>query len=336
MLDNLAMKPAYKITVNGSDITALVADRLVSLTITDQAGVNSDRVEVVLDDRDERLSIPPARATMDVEIGYAGQLVPKGSFTIEDIEVSGPLRTMTLRGTAIGASKGAGASREKSWHDTTLGDIAKSIASRHGWAAAINAELAAVKIDHADQHENDLQFLSRLAAENGAVAKVSAKRLVVAAHGEGKRVSGKPMPSITITAKDVADWSMTLAARGDYTGVKAHHHDPVTGQRGTEIEGEDGVNAHSLPHAFASVDAAKSAAKARMQSLKRGKSSLQISTMPGNPALTAESLAQLTGFRAGVDGTWLVNVVTHKLTDSGYTCNIQCETPGTSKGSGTA
>ena len=125
------MQPAFKITVNGSDITAKVADRLVQLAVTDEAGVNSDRFELRIDDRDQRLGIPPTRATVSVQIGYAGgTLVDKGTFVIEDIELTGPDRTMTLRGTSVGASRGSGASRIVAWHDTTIGKIAASIAKR--------------------------------------------------------------------------------------------------------------------------------------------------------------------------------------------------------------
>lgn len=321
------MKPAYKISVNGSDITSLIADRLLSLTVNDEAGVNSDRVEIELDDRDERINIPPPKATMTVEMGYTTGMVSRGEFTIEEVELSGPVRTMTLRGTAIGASKGAGASRETSWHDTTLGNIATSIAKRHRWKPAIAQDLAAIKIEHADQNENDLQFLSRLAAENGAVVKVAAGRLVMARHGEGKRVSGNDMPTVTLQARDVSEWSMTIAERGDYTGVKAMYHDPVAGQRGESIAGSDDVNTHTLPQTYATQASASRAAQSKFKALKRGKSSLSITSMPGVPTLAAETRANMQGFRKGVDGIWTIIKVSHRISNSGYTCSLDCETP---------
>lgn len=338
------MRPAFKITVNGSDITDKVADRLLALTITDEAGVNSDRVELVLDDRDERLEIPPMRATMDVQLGYVDQLVPKGAYTIEEVQLTGPERRMTLRGTAVGASKGAGAAREASWDDTTIGDIARSIAARHGWAPAINQEIGAIQIKHADQHENDMQFLSRLAAENGAVVKVAGgsadlthfkegvtMKLIVAPHAEAKTATGKYMPTIDIAARDIQDWTWSSAERGDYSGVKAMWHDQKTGQRGSAINGGDDVNTHSLPHTYATKAAAERAAAAKMKALKRGKAKLSIDAMPGNPLLAAECKANITGFRKGIDGPWTVIRAQHRLTDSGYTCALECETPETGK-----
>lgn len=338
------MRPVFKITVNGSDITSKISDRLLSLTLTDEAGVNSDRIELVLDDRDERLEIPPMRATMDVQLGYSDRLVPKGAYTIEEVQITGAERRMTLRGTAVGASKGAGASREASWDDTTIGDIARSIAARHGWAPAINQEIGAIKIQHADQHENDMMFLSRLAAENGAVAKVAGgsadlthfkegvtMKLIVAPHAEAKTATGKYMPTIDIVAQDVSSWAWTSAERGDYSGVKAMWHDQKSGQRGSAIVGADDVNTHSLPHTYATHAAAERAAQAKMKALKRGKAKLDIDTMPGNPMLAAECRANVSGFRKGIDGVWTVIRAQHRLTDSGYTCALECETPETGK-----
>lgn len=321
------MKPAYRITVSDKDITGLVADRLLSLTLTDEAGVTSDRLELVLDDRDQKLAVPATRATIQVSIGYTTNLVDKGKYVVEEVELQGPERKMTIRANATGASKGAGAAKERSWDDTTLGKIARSIASKHGWKAAISPDLDSIKIEHIDQHENDLQFLVRLAADNGAVAKVADQRLVIAPHAEGKSVSGKSLPRIAIDASEATEWSWQTAARGDYKGVKATYHDTKGATRGEAVAGEDTDNTHTLPHTYTSKGAAQRAAKSKLDALKRAKDKFTITSMPGNPLIQAESRLVATGFRAGVDGEWNVNKVTHTLTDTQYTCSVDCDKP---------
>lgn len=196
---------------------------------------------------------------------------------------------------------------------------------------AVSKELADIKIDHADQHENDLQFLSRLAAENDAVVKVADGHLIVNPHASNKRVSGAELPTITLDASDVTDWSMTLAERGSYDGVKATYHDLKAGERGEIIDGEDTNNTTTLPHTYSSKAAATRASKSRRNALKRHKSTVGIYNMPGQPGLRAETKVLLSGFRQGVDGEWIVIRVAHRITDSGYTCSIDCETPHTSK-----
>lgn len=322
------MKPVFKLTANGADITTAMADRLLELAVTDEAGVNSDRLEIKLDDRDGRIKIPSTRAEISVAIGYAGGvLVDKGTFVIEDIELSGPDRTMTLRGTSVGASRGSGASRETSWHDTTFGDIAKSISKRHGWKLAINKELSDVEIAHEDQHENDMQFLSRLAAENDALVKVADGRLIINPHASGKRVSGGDIPVVDVLAGDTTEWTCTLIERGNYAGVKATYHDLKAGDRGEVVDGEDTTNTHTLTHTYKNKETALKAAKARARALKRNRATFTISSMPGDPRLRAEVKLDAQGFRSGVDGEWLVNRVVHRIASGGYTCSVDCETP---------
>lgn len=321
------MRPAFRVTVNGSNITDLIADRLVELSVTDEAGVKSDRVDLTIDDRDQRLAIPSTKAKISVAIGYADRLVDKGAFVVEEVELEGPLRRMTIRANAAGASRGAGAAKRKGWHDTTLGSIAETIADDRGWELAISDELWEIEIPHVDQTENDLQFLTRLAAQNGAVAKVADDRLVIAKHAGGKSVSGKKLPRIAVTAGEGTTWVMTLAERGGYKGVKATWYDMDSGDEGEEVNGEDGDNTHTLPHTYATKDEAARAAKSKRDALNRGKYSLSV-TMPGDPRISAECEVDLSGFRVGVDGVWVINSVTHSITDRGYSCSFRCEKPG--------
>lgn len=321
------MKPAFRITVAGTDITQKVADRLISLTVKDDAGVKSDRVEITLDDRDQAIAIPPMRAVISVAIGYTDRLVDKGQYTVEEVEIEGPERRMVIRGNATGASKGAGAAKQRSWHETTLGDIARSIAGKHGWEANISPELDSIPIDHIDQHENDLQFLVRLALDNGAGAKVTHNRLVIAPTGEGKTVSGKSLPVIGLSASETAEWNMTLTKRGDYSGVKATYHDLKTGEEGEAIAGKDDDNTHELTNSYPDKASAERAAKSKKDSLQRGKAKFEISKMIGIPEMTAEVRVNATGFRAGVDGIWNLVSVTHKISDGGYSCSASLETP---------
>lgn len=324
------MRPAFKITFNQTNITSLVADRLISLTVEDSAGVKSDRCELVLDDRDQRLDIPSTKTKLSVEIGYTDKLVKKGDYIIEEVEIEGPERRMRIRANATGASKGSGAAKSKSWDDITLGGIARAIASKHGWSPAISAELDNIKYTHVDQTQSDLEFITLLASDNGGVAKIAHNKLVIAPHSFGNTVTGKKLPRIAIDASQVTEWSMTFKERGNFSGCKAEYHDLDTGERGEELEGEDDENTTRLPFSYPTRDAAKRAAKSRHHSYKRGKAPLTISSMPGNPLIEAETVVVATGFRRGVDGEWTVNSVRHRITDSGYTCSLECEIPNSS------
>lgn len=56
------MRPDFQILADGKDTTATFRDRLISLRITDKAGLESDAVEVTLDDRDGAIDCRPQQA----------------------------------------------------------------------------------------------------------------------------------------------------------------------------------------------------------------------------------------------------------------------------------
>ena len=80
-----------------------------------------------------------------------------------------------------------------------------------------------------------------------------------------------------------------------------------------------------LRHWYQDEDAAKEAAQAELDKRIRGEHKLTL-TMPGNPAMGAESPLLATGFRAGIDGEWLITRVAHSLSKgTGYVCDIEAE-----------
>ena len=49
------MKPIFKIEADDKDITDLLSARLISLNISDETGLVSDKAEILLDNRDNIL-----------------------------------------------------------------------------------------------------------------------------------------------------------------------------------------------------------------------------------------------------------------------------------------
>jgi phage protein D len=317
---------AYKITADGSNITDLVKDRLLDCNITDQAGVKSDRLTLTLDDRDQRLEIPETGAELQVWLGYVGEtLVNMGKFTVDEVAVNGPAREMTIRATAADMTGDIKSPRERSWDNVSLGDVVRTIAGEHRLTASISAELAAVQLGHIDQTESDMQLLTRLCSDQSATCKLADGRLVVANRASGKSTSGGDLPVANIDASDCGDWSANITERGRYKTVIAQWHDLKTGKRNEERAGS-GKPEMTLKHTYQSQGAATRAAKSRLESMTRSGSKIQISGMVGDPAMSAETEANLTGFRTGIDGDgWIINSVAHSFTSSGYTCSLDLE-----------
>ena len=59
------MRPDFKIVANGTDITRLIADRLISLQVTDERGDKSDTAVIEIDNRARLVAVPPTGATLE-------------------------------------------------------------------------------------------------------------------------------------------------------------------------------------------------------------------------------------------------------------------------------
>jgi phage protein D len=325
------MKPAFRVQVNGTDITAKLTDRLVELNITDEAGIKSDRLELTVDDRDHALPVPPADATIEVWLGYAGQpLSYMGRFTFDEVEFKGRPKTMSVRAKAADLTNAFRRPRTRSWDDVTLGAIVGEIAGEHRMQPRVAASLASIRLEHVDQtEESDAAFLTRLAAENGATARPADGALLFLRRGEGRSASGVTLASIRLQPEDLNDWSLVMSERGNYRAVTAYHEDRDTGERVPVTAGEadaaDEAYQLRMPHRTASE--AERAAAARLAEFGRGKASLALS-MPGRPAIFAEVTLELAGFRDPLNGLWLVTRAEHALSRTGYVTKVTSEVGG--------
>jgi hypothetical protein len=216
--------------------------------------------------------------------------------------------------------------RTRPWEDVSISDIVSTIAAEHGYTPKVAQGLAAEQITHLDQlDESDLHFLTRLARERGAIAKPAGGMLLFVPPGEAKSASGKELPAINLFGGDLSRWSVTIAERGKYLAVIGRWHDPDTATEQSVTVGE-GDPTYTIRRLYPDEATATSAAQAQLDAFTRGVSTLRV-TCPGNPTFVAESPLNLSAVRSGVDGSWSVTRVTHRIDRGGYTCDLQAEIP---------
>jgi Bacteriophage probable baseplate hub protein len=321
------MQPDFQVLADKKDITAVIRDRLLSLRITDEAGTQSDTVEVQLDDRDGKLEWPRLGAELEVSIGYqTNGIVRMGLYVVDEIEHSGPPATLTIRGKAADMRASIKAQKTRSWDKVTIGDLVQTIASENGLTAKVSDSLSNISIEHIDQtNESDLHLLTRLARERGAVAKPVAGRLVFVPRGEAKSATGQSMPVVDIETSDISRYRMTQAEREKYPSVKAYWHDSESAEKISVIVGE-GKPAFSIRHTYANAEEARQVAVAKLKTLNRGTGSVSL-TLVGNPDIQVEGKIKLSGVRDPVDGEWLVCRVEHQLSGQGFVTRCDAEIP---------
>lgn len=244
-LSALGAKPhpriAYRVLVDGKDISPALAKRLMSLTHTDNRGFEADTVDLDLDDSDGALDLPARGAVLELEFGWeADGLVKKGSYTVTEIAHAGAPDVLSIRAASMDLSAGLTTQRDRSWHMTTVGAIVETIAEENGLTPLVNRNLAAEGIVHQDQtNESNANFLTRLGQMFDAIATVKDGRLMFIPAGGGITASGKPIPPIKIARQDGDRHQFLITDRQTYKAVRALYHDTDQAVKGEVTWGDE-------------------------------------------------------------------------------------------------
>lgn len=220
-------KPIFSLEADGQDITVKVADRLSSLTLTDNRGFEADQLDIVLDDSDGMLALPPLGAELRLALGWkATGLVDKGTYTVDEVSHDGAPDILTIRARSVDLRSGLSTKRERSFHELTVGDIVRTIAGENELKAEISAQLEAEVIEHLDQtNESSINLLTRMAGRFDAIATVKNGKLLFILAGSGTSASGKPLGKVTITRQDGDQHHFNQADGRNFTHVKASWYD---------------------------------------------------------------------------------------------------------------
>ncbi|EGI5397277.1 phage late control D family protein [Salmonella enterica subsp. enterica serovar Hvittingfoss] len=351
LLNLNSKSPAFSITIEGKDVTTVMDARLMSLTLTDNRGFEADQLDLELDDADGLIALPRRGAVIQLALGWKGQpLFPKGAFTVDEIEHSGAPDRLTIRARSADFRETLNTRREKSWHQTTVGEVVKEIAARHNLKVALGKDLTDKALDHMDQtNESDASFLMKLARQYGAIASVKDGNLLFIRQGQGRTASGKPLPVITITRKAGDGHRFTLADRGAYTGVIAnwlHTREPrkkettsvkrrrkkattpkePEAKQGDYLVGTD-ENVLVLNRTYANRSNAERAAKMQWERLQRGVASFSLQLAEGRADLYTEMPVKVTGFKQPIDDAeWTITTLTHSVSpNNGFTTSMELE-----------
>lgn len=317
------MQPSFIVKANQNDITDTLQKRLISINVTDETGIQSDTLEIRLDDRDQTISLPRTGAELSVYLGYDNKPKRVGLFTVDELVTEGPPDTLTIRARAANFRDSLKEKKERSWETLTLSDIVTKIASEHELTPAIESTLGKEVITHIDQtNESDLHFITRLAKQYDAISTIKQNRLIMTPRGQGKTISGNVLPTLILTPENLTRYRFTLADRGKYVAVIAYWHNTETAQKESIRAGNpEGKPVYTLRGLHPDADAAKAAARGKLNSLERG-SITGLLTLPGNPQLKAETPLTLNHFHTTINGTWVVTRAEHSLDKSGFLTKV--------------
>lgn len=322
------MTPDFKLVVEGNNTTERVRDRLISLSISDSANLSSDTLELVLDDRDGLLAAPEPGSKFEAWLGYKEEtaLTYRGLFIYDETEFGLSPRTMTIRARATDFRGRFKAPKTRAWHGVNLGDIVKTIADNNGYKPAVHADLAALPVDHLDQlNESDLNLINRLRVEYSATFKIAGQYLVfMPTGGKTSANTQASLPRVIVRPGDVLPGSSVIRNdRANWGAVVVKYYDRDQAQMLT-VQAGAGEPVLILPTPRPTQAEADAVAKARYQRQQRRQGSFDF-TLPGNPALAAESVIVTEEWREGINAEWTCLSVEHTLDENGYLCRGQAE-----------
>lgn len=318
------MHPLFRVGAVGGP-----SSRLLSCEVVDQDGRESDSVTVEVDDRNGEVGIPSLGTSLSVAMGYRETgLSPMGTFIVDEVTLQGWPRTVIVRGKGVDFMGTWKQGRTQDYHNKTLGQIVQEVAGRNGTGAKLAGPAASHMYKYLSQtEESDLHFITRLAGEHDAIAKVANGILIFAK--KGLLIGGSAHASYP---DNVISYSMSIKGRPKHGGARGSNWNLNNAERNENGGsggggGGGGGTQFQLPPLWPDgQQEAQAASRARGDKLKRAERTLSI-TMIGNPAVMAEGALTVSGVRAGVDGLWRVKTAHHKIDNSGYETRADAESP---------
>lgn len=326
------MRPIFRIEAEGQDITELIQERLVELSLKDTVGFESDTLDLILHNAGGVIARPRRGAQLQCWLGYqvAGQeqLYYKGAFYVDELSESASPDQLSIHAKAADMLSSAKVLKTRSFQQTTLGAVLETLAADEGLQLAVSSAYRSIVLPWLlQQDESNLALLTRLGQQYGAVATVKNKRLVFVPQGSMTTASGQPMPAIEVKLADCSGWDYQELGRGEYTGAVASWRNDE-GQSGQVQQGSVDVP-WVIKTLFDSEDQATDAAKAELKRLNGDSNTLSLSLAHANPALCAEAQIQVTGLRPYIDAqVWVVKDVSLTLSaSSGFSGSVECVRP---------
>lgn len=324
----------FKIVADGGDITAVIRDFFVSLTINDEAGLKSDSFELVLAD-DGKIAFPRSKSTLQIYTGEDSEhLVFKGTFTVNSVKLRSPDKQIIISGDAANLGSSFKTHRDFTWENTTLKTLVETVAQRNGFEASVEDVYADTTISHYVQAaQSDADLVTELAKEHGATMKVANNKLIFFQKGNNQSVSGQILPAVPVLLTNETEAEIELKGEGNVEAVEAFWQTVEQGQKQVVRVGSSTGKVKKLSKIFPSAEAAKTAASAALYYEQRGDYILTLDELPYISGIRAERNIVVSGHaRSEFNTEWMCSKVTEVLGENGHTLNGEFVIPKQNSG----
>lgn len=338
----MVRRPFVSITgPSGGNLVTRLGDRLISATIVDQAGGESDTLTFVVSISHPFPPGPPVGTRYSAAIGWSETGARHaGIYTVQSSAIGGDAgsgHTMTVTCRAADYLDTMKTVDSEHFDDQTVGAIFQQLAGRAGVSAVIDPELATIKLPYRLRWKQPpIDFLDDIAAEIGGTMKPAAERILLLKRGAKRSASGAPFPPIAVPFRDDFGFDVASESRGEFQELGGDWFDPVEGLLKSELASGIGRASRYLPvHLLPTQDEAKRAAESIGREHAR-KSVTGFFSMAGNPHATAEAPVVPQGYGGEIDSLDIVCAcATHEVTfgeNGGWITTVDIESAASAAG----
>lgn len=316
-------KILVEISISGTNVTGDVSPYLSKISYTDKLEEESDSIDLTFDDVSKLWQtswFPQKGDTLNVKMGFVGNLLDCGTFEIDEIEFDTPPDTLTIRALATSITKSLRTRNSKAFEKQTLIEIAQYFANKHSLKIVGNTtELQKIEIERKTQeNQTDLGFLSAIAKEYGFVFSIRAGKLIFIDITELEKTAA----ALSFTPADLSKCTLkdkTSQTYGNAVIAKRNARtNTVTKYKIEASENENEADTLVINGNIDNDEQAQARARGELKEKNKDKTTGSLS-IEGNPQTVAGININLTGF-GHFSGKWHVTETRHTVdAQGGYT-----------------
>jgi hypothetical protein len=326
----------YEVNIAGQDVTSRFDPHLLSIDITRASGEAADECTLSLSDQDGNIVLPQERAPVQVSINGGDGF--NGFVTDVSYSFSKSGRTLEISCSSVDQGSQIKEPRLRHKDDATLSDVASEWGSKVGLAVTVAGSIAGINRPYwLCQTESFMSWGQRIAREVGASFKILGSRAFMVALNEGISASGKPLTPIKAAYgfNLISGNISPIISRPKFKNVEVSYFDVAKGEK-VKVDVPTGINdvdsALRTVITAANEDDAKKRGESASKNSDREKGSGSV-TILGDIYAEPEAICEISGIRPGIDGSYRIASVKHKLSKgSGFQTELDLKQPQSGAG----
>jgi phage protein D len=316
----MSKRAVFMVTVAGTNITSTLSPVLTSISVSDKVGTHSDTATLEVDDTEGRIVMPQIGAPVVVALGWEGEgvrVVFTG--TVDEVKSAGSRgsgRTLTISAKGMDTTKKPKEGQQRHFDEMPVADILKEAGKLAGITEfEIDPSLASIVRKYFDMRdESFIHAGERLAREIGGNFRVTGNKAVMSKRGGTYTAAVR-----AAWGKNLHSWDISPSlGRTQFSAVLARWYDPVKAIW-NEIEEKTKLSVDARhPHRFSKADEGEASQQTGSDAATSERDAGEGSvTIEGNTEAIPDGLCIISGARAGVDGAYRIESVTHTYSRGG-------------------